>query len=109
LSVVVPDPPPDRAVPGRAADRDSPKAKPLVRAAEAMIALKPEAFPFAFSSFNVTFGKTFPDAEGHGPEDPVYEVLQNVGLVTQPGVARENIGHDASSEFYVATFRFLEP
>jgi hypothetical protein len=70
LTLVVPDPPPTRAHPGRSADRDSPNAQPLVRAADALIKAKPGAFPLAFSEIGVVFGKTLPDVATRLPAGP---------------------------------------
>jgi hypothetical protein len=86
LTLVVPDPPPTRASPGRSADRDSPNAEPLVRAAEALLDAEPNRFPLVFSEINVTFGKTMPDVDplGYQPDHPIYEVLQDLGVAIEP-------------------------
>lgn len=75
-------PPPDRTHPGRSADRDSPNAGPLARAAEEFIAQAPEAFPVR-DPFGITvvFGKTKPGFEGYGSIDPITEVLADVGMI----------------------------
>ena len=74
--------PPDRTQPGRSADRDSPNAGPLARAAEEFIAQAPEAFPLR-DPFGITvvFGRTKPDFDGYGSISPIVEVLANVGMI----------------------------
>jgi hypothetical protein len=82
LTLVVPDPPPLRAHPGRAADRHSPNAGPLVSAAEALPRASVGSFPLVFGDIRVVFGETLPDVDslGYQPDHPVSEVLQDVGM-----------------------------
>ena len=86
LTLVLPDPPPVRTTPGRSADRDSPNAGPLVRAAQALRNAHPDLFPRVFSEIQVTFGRTLPDVDplGYQPDHPIYETLQAVGVVIEP-------------------------
>lgn len=106
LTLVVPDPPPTREHPGRAADRDSPNAQALVSAAEALIRANPGVFPLVFSRIDVVFGKTLPDVDplGYQPDHPIYEVLQDVGLVIEPESWSNRNEQDPSADFYVVTF-----
>lgn len=106
LTLVVPDPPPTREHPGRAADRDSPNAQALVSAAEALIRANPGVFPLVFSRIDVVFGKTLPDVDplGYQPDHPIYEVLQDVGLVIEPEGWSNRNEQDPSADFYVVTF-----
>ena len=75
-------PPPDRTDPGRCADRGSPNAEPLARAAEAIVGNDPDAFPMR-KPFGITvvFGATRPDLEGYGPIDPIIEILVDAGMI----------------------------
>ena len=66
LTLVIPDPPPTRTHPGRAADRNSPDAGPLARAGEALRSAHPGAFPLVFRETHVVFGKTIPDVDWLG-------------------------------------------
>jgi hypothetical protein len=106
LTLVVPDPPPTRASPGRSADRDSPNAEPLVRAAEALLDAEPNRFPLVFSEINVTFGKTMPDVDplGYQPDHPIYEVLQDLGVVIEPEGWSSQNEQNPTADFYVLTF-----
>jgi len=45
---------------------------------------KPSGLPLTFSQIDVVFGKIVPDVEGYSPEDVIYEVLQDVGVVIEP-------------------------
>jgi hypothetical protein len=96
LTLVVPDPPPTRAHPGRAAERNSPAA-PLVRAGEAVIRANPGVFPRVFSTIEVVFGKTMPDVDplGYQPDHPIYEVQQDIGFILPKSrVSRGNVPTD---------------
>lgn len=106
LTLVVPDPPPTRTHPGRSADRDSPNATALVRAAEALRNAQPDIFPLVFSEIQVMFGKTLPDVDalGYQPDDPIYEVLGDVGVVNEPSGWSSKDNQDPSADFYVVTF-----
>jgi hypothetical protein len=103
LTLVVPDPPPTREHPGRAADRDSPNAQALISAADALIKANPGVFPLAFSRIDVVFGKTLPDVDplGYQPDHPIYEVLH---LVIEPEGWSNRNEQDPSVDFYVVTF-----
>jgi hypothetical protein len=82
VKLSVDGPPPDRAHPGRCADRHSPNAEPLARAAEELIANATETLPLR-DPFGITvvFGKTKPDYENYDSIDPIIEVLADVGLI----------------------------
>lgn len=84
LTLVVPDPPPTRAIAGRSADRESPNAIALARAGEAVVRANPAAIPRIFNDTAVIFGRTLPDPAGYKAEDAIYEVLEDVGLLTDP-------------------------
>lgn len=111
LTLVVPDPPPTRAHPGAAADRHSPNALPLVRAGEALLQAQPGVFPLVFTRIFVVFGKTMPDVDplGYQPDHPIYEVLQNIGVVIEPEGWSSTNSQDPSAEFYVVTFTLDDP
>ncbi len=106
LTLVVPDPPPTREHPGRAAERNSPDAGPLVRAGEAVIRANPGVFPRVFSTIEVAFGKTMPEVDplGYQPDHPIYEVLQDIGVVVEPEAWSSRNTQDRSADFYVVTF-----
>jgi hypothetical protein len=106
LTLVVPDPPPTRAHPGRAAERGSPNADALVHAGEALSQANPGVFPRVFSTIEVVFGKTMPDVDplGYQPDHPIYEVLQDIGVVIEPESWSSRSRQDASADFYVVTF-----
>jgi hypothetical protein len=106
LTFVVPDPPPIRATPGRSADRDSPNAEPLLSAAEALLKAEPDRFPLVFSEISVVFGKTMPDVDplGYQPDHPIYEVLQDVGVVIEPESWSTRSDQNPLADFYVVTF-----
>src|SRR4051812_1676733 len=108
ISLTVPDPPPTRERTGRAADRGSPNAGPLVRAAEAMVEANPGLFPLTFSSYRIVFGKTRPEVDGYEPHHAIYEVLQDVGLVIEPESWYADEGQDPSADFYVATYALAD-
>jgi hypothetical protein len=82
LTLVVPDPRPVRAHPGRSADRNSPDAGPLVSAAEALLNSALASFPRVFSDMRAVLGGTLPNVDplGYQPDHPIYEVLQDVGV-----------------------------
>src|SRR3954470_17731730 len=86
LILVIPDPPPIRIHPGQSADRASPNAEPLVRAATALLDAHPDTFPRVFRDIRVRFGRTMPDVDplGYQPDHPIYEILQDVGVVIEP-------------------------
>ena len=106
LTLVVPDPPPTRADPGRSADRHSPNASNLVRAASALLAAHPEVFPLRFSRIEVRFGRTMPDTDplGYPPDHAIYEVLQDVGVVIEPEGWSSRNTQDESADYYNITF-----
>jgi hypothetical protein len=106
VTFVVPDPPPIREHPGQSAGRDSPHAQVLVEAGEALVAAEPEAFPWTFSGVIVRFGRTMWNARrlGYSPEDPVYEVLCNVGAICEPGGYWSYTTQDPYADFYVVSF-----
>jgi hypothetical protein len=106
LTLVVPDPPPLRAHPGRAADRHSPNAGPLVSAAEALLSASVGSFPLVLSDIRVVFGKTLPDVDplGYQPDHPISEVLQDVGVLIEPEGWSSRNEQDPSADFYVVTF-----
>jgi hypothetical protein len=106
LTMVVPDPPPIRTHPGRSADRDSPNAGPLVQAAEALLRAEPNTFPRVFSEIRVVFGKTLPEVDpvGYQPDDPIYEVLQDVGVVIEPDSWTSRNEQDPTADVFVVTF-----
>ena len=112
LTLVVPDPPPTRAHPGRAADRYSPHAGPLARAGEALRRANPDAFPLVFRETHVVFGTTIPDVDplGYQPDHAIYEVLQDVGIVSEDdrGYSTRD-DRDPSADFYVVTFTLEDP
>jgi hypothetical protein len=104
VTLVVPDPPPTRTHPGRSADRNSPNAQDLARAA--LVASGPPAFPLTFAGLTLVFGRTIPDVDplGYQPQDPIIEVLAEVGAVRDPEAYWSSFSQDASADFYVVTF-----
>ena len=112
LTLVIPDPPPTRTHPGRAADRYSPDAGPLARAGEALRRTNPGAFPLVFRETHVVFGKTIPDVDplGYRPDHAIYEVLEDVGIVTEGdrGYSTRD-DQNPSADFYVVTFTLQDP
>ena len=106
LTLVVPDPPPTREHPGRSADRDSPNATNLVRAASALLAAHPKVFPLRFSRIDVRFGRTMPDTDplGYQPDHAIYEVLQDVGLVIEPESWSNRNTQDEAADYFAVTF-----
>jgi hypothetical protein len=109
VTLVVPDPPPTRASAGRSADRESPNAIALARAGEAVVRANPAAFPRTFNDIAVSFGKTLPDPAGYNAEDAIYEVLEDVGLLTDPESFSMSRSQDASADFYVITLTLDDP
>jgi hypothetical protein len=106
--LVVSDPPPARAQPSRAADRDSPNALPLVRAGEALLRASQEAYPRLFEGFEVVFGRTIPDVEelGYSAEQAIIEVLSDVGVLTEPEGWWMRREQDRDSDFYSIVIHF---
>ena len=105
VTLFVDGPPPDRTHPGRSADRDSPNAEPLARAAEEFMAQAPEAFPLR-NPFGITvvFGKTKPDFDGYGSIDPIIEVLADAGMIEDERLEdweRERQDPDAGERYTV--------
>jgi hypothetical protein len=82
LRLVVSGRPPRRADPARSADRHSPNAASLVQAAEEALARDPRPFPIreGFGLTVVTSSK-LPKHRGYGLDDPIIEVLVDVGLI----------------------------
>ncbi len=70
----------------------------------------PDAYPFTFDGLEVVFGKTLPDVkdQGYTPEQPIIEVLTDLGLVVEPEGWWMRDDQDPSSEYYVVTFRRSE-
>src|SRR3954471_21218028 len=106
LILAIPDPPPLRIHPGQSADRESPNAEPLVSAATALLKAHPDVFPRVFREIRVRFGRTMPDVDplGYQPEHPIYEILQNVGVVVEPESWSSMNSQDVTSDHYVVTF-----
>jgi hypothetical protein len=111
LTFVVPDPPPFRDHPGRSADRNSPHAGPLARAGQQAVDSSPEEFPFIFAGMTVTFGRTMWNVRefGFSTEDPLYEVLCDVGAACEPGSWSSYTTQDPVADFYVVTFTTERP
>jgi hypothetical protein len=107
VTLVVPDPPPTRETPGRAADSRSPNAQPLARAGRALVASDPATFPLRFEELTVVFGRTIPDVDplGYRPEHSIIEVLSDAGAVieTDRGYSSWS-SQDPSADFYIVTF-----
>jgi hypothetical protein len=82
VRLVVNGPLPRRSDPARSADRRSPDASPLVRAAQGTIEHDPGAFPIREPfGLTVVSGSKPPTFEGYGVDDPIIEVLVDVGMV----------------------------
>lgn len=74
--------PPQRTDPARCADRHSPNAAPLVRAAEDALARDPQPFPMREGfGLTVVTGFKLPKRRGYGIDDPIVEILVDVGLI----------------------------
>lgn len=82
VRLVVSGRPPRRADPARSADRRSPNAAPLVLAAEDALARDPEPFPIR-EGFGLTVITGFkpPKHRGYGVDDPIIEILVDVGMI----------------------------
>jgi hypothetical protein len=82
VTLSVQGPLPDRAEPGRCADRGSPHAAPLAAAAAAAVAQDPAAFPLR-EPFGITIrsGTALPRFDGYDVDDTVIEVLVDVGMI----------------------------
>jgi hypothetical protein len=81
--------PPDRTHPGRCADRLSPNADELVRAARDLLARDPTAFPIREGfGLTVASGARLPAYEGYGVDDAIIEVLVDVGLIADERLER---------------------
>jgi hypothetical protein len=75
--------PPIRHDPGRCADRSSPNASPLFRAASAYVAAGPEGFPIREPvGIVVTSATPLPSGVGYGGIDPIIEVLADAGMLS---------------------------
>lgn len=107
LSITVDSPPPARHDPGRCADRSSPNALPLFRAAAAAVAEKPDAFPIRGAvRIVVTSSARLPEPSGYGPADAMIEVLVDAGLLADErlvereryNLRRETTGYSVSVE-----------
>lgn len=116
VTFVVPDPPPLREHPGRAADRDSPHAKLLASAGLAAVDAEPRDAPFVIAGMTVTFGRTMWDVRplGYSADGVLLEVLQDVGAVTETGdggAIRRKIWRQTStsSRSQVRTRRLARP
>lgn len=82
VSLTVASQPPTRHDPGRCADRSSPNALPLFRAAAAVVAEEPDAFPIrGFVRIVVTSSAPLPEPSDHGPADAMIEVLVDAGIL----------------------------
>lgn len=91
--------------PGRCADRSSPHAEPLARAAEELIGDAPDMFPLD-EAFGITvlFGLTKPPNVGYGPIDPIIEVLVAAGMIADERLedwGRELQDPDAGERYIV--------
>ena len=106
ITFVVPDPPPILEHSGRGAGRDSPHSGLLLEAGEALLAVEPDAFPWTFSGITVRFGRTMWNVRplGYSPEDPLYEVLCDVGARCEPGGWWSYTSQDPGADFYAVTF-----
>lgn len=49
------------------------------------------------------------DPLGYQPDHPIYEVLQNIGVVIEPEGWSSTNSQDPSAEFYVVTFTLDDP
>lgn len=82
VSLSVDSRPPTRHDPGRCADRISPNALPVFRAAAAVVAEKPDASPIRGGvRIVVTSSEPLPEPSGYGPADAMIEVLIDAGLL----------------------------
>jgi hypothetical protein len=71
-----------------------------------IVASDSDAYPFTFAGMIVTFGKTIPPADefGYSPEDPIIEVLGDVGVLIEPDAYWVRPSQDADAAWYVVTF-----
>jgi hypothetical protein len=108
VTLSVDGPPPDRTQSGRSADRDSPHAEPLARAAEELMRRSPEAFPLREPlGITVVFGETKPTFATYDAIDPIIEVLVDVGLLADERLTDWHRGRwDPHGEGYTVT---IEP
>jgi hypothetical protein len=62
-----------------------------------------DRFPIEFDGLEVVFGRTRPDvhAQGYSPEQPIIEVLADIGLLVEPEGWWMRNDQDPSSDFYV--------
>ena len=82
VRLVVEGPLPRQSDPARCADRRSPDAAPLFRVARGTIENDPDAFPIRETfGLTVVTGIEPPTFEGYGVDDPVIEVLVDVGMI----------------------------
>ena len=82
VSLLVEAPPPTRQDPVRCADRWSPNALPLFRAAARFVADNPEDFPIRQNvGMVVTSPNPLPAGDGYGAIEPIIEVLVDAGLL----------------------------
>ena len=111
MTFVVPDPPPLREHPGRAAGRGSPFATPLARAGEAARAAHLDSFPFEFKGITVRYGRTVwnVDVLGYQPDHAILEVLAEVGAVWDPEGWWSRSSQNRDADHYVVTFTSEEP
>ncbi len=74
--------PPIRSDPGRSADRHSPGARPLAEVAKRLKDREPSRFPIAGPIvLTLRLGSAAPETSGYEIEDPILEVLADVGLI----------------------------
>jgi hypothetical protein len=106
LTFVVPDPPPLREHPGRAAGIESPHATPLTLAGMAAVAANPDAFPFQFDGVIVRYGRTVwnVDPLGYQPDHSIHEVLAAAGAVWDPEGWWSRESQDPDADYYIVTF-----
>ena len=111
MTFVVPDPPPLREHPGRAAGRGSPHATALTRAGEAARRAQPDVFPFEFTGMTVWYGRTVwnVDILGYQPDHAILEVLAHVGAVSDPDAYWSYDAQDTDADYYVVTFTSEDP
>jgi hypothetical protein len=82
VSLAVGAPPPSRHDPGVCANRSSPNALPLFRAASAYVATAPDAFPIRHPvDIVVASSQPLPKPIGYGPAEAMIEVLVDAGLL----------------------------
>jgi hypothetical protein len=82
ISLTVDAPPPTRRDPGRCADRSSPNAKPLFRAASRHVAMNPDAFPIASRvAVVIVSSEPFAEPEGYTIATAIEEVLVDAGVL----------------------------